>query len=130
MGFKVKTCYEIVCDGGCDGAWDDYDGIPHFDSEAEAVEHAKACDWLVAGDRMLCRRCGEKATCAATGHQWDEWCDAGQHGIQARRRLCDHCGTQEWDPPFDELYPKFQALRDAEELLSKAWADRGGDGRG
>ncbi|MET8278211.1 hypothetical protein [Micromonospora sp. NPDC005174] len=123
MSFLPKTCFEIVCDGGCNDAWED--GTPHFDTQDEAVEYARGDGWLITDQRALCRTCAEKATCETTGHQWDDWHDASRDGIRARRRSCDHCGDSDYDPPFDELYPLFQALRDAEEIVRAAAAGSG-----
>lgn len=113
MSFLPKTCFEIVCDGGCDDPWEGEDGIPHFDTQQKATEHAEYCGWLVTGERALCRQCAANAACEATGHRWGDWYDASRDGIQARRRSCDQCDDSDYDPPFDELYPRFQALRDA-----------------
>lgn len=123
MSFQPKTCVEIICDGGCEwsGGWED--GTPHFDSEVQAMEYVRNCGWLVTTERALCARCAVRALCEATGHEWDDWYDASQHGIQIRQRMCDRCSTLDWDPPFKELYPKFQTLRDAEQILAEAKAE-------
>jgi hypothetical protein len=128
VSFRPKTCVEIICDGGCDNPWED--GIPHFDSEAEAIGWAKACKWMVTGVKALCPACAEKADCKQTGHQWDEWRGAEMHGIRYERRWCEHCGRTDYDPPFAELHPRLQALRDAEAVISDASAVWGGDRRG
>ena len=127
MSFKAQTCIVIFCDGGYLDPWDPDDGTPHFDNEAEAVEYATGCGWLVTDMRALCGRCHAKVTCEATGHEWGIWHDYSRDGITCRRRGCDRCDIDEYDPPFEELYPKFQALRDAEEILNEA--GRAGDVR-
>ncbi|MFG1846698.1 hypothetical protein [Micromonospora carbonacea] len=119
MTFKAKTCFEIVCDGGCENPWED-DAVPHFDTESEAVEYAKQAGWSVIGGRALCSECLSKAACERTGHLWGDWSARDHHGIAYRSRWCDRCGERDYDPPFDELYPRVQALRDAEEILRAA----------
>ncbi|MEV0214236.1 hypothetical protein [Micromonospora sp. NPDC050695] len=126
MSFKTRTCFEIVCDGGCIDPWDGEDGgVPHFDTAQKATEYAEYRGWLVADGRALCSHCAAKATCEATGHQWDEWYDVSRDGVEARQRSCDRCGESDYDPPFEVLYPKFQALRDAEEIVRAAAAGAG-----
>ncbi|MFF0821178.1 hypothetical protein ACFYUR_12405 [Micromonospora haikouensis] len=119
MTFKTKTCFEIVCDGGCDNPWDD-DGTPHFDTEAEAATYAKSAGWSVFDGRALCPSCLSKVTCERTGHQWGDWFARDHHGIAYRTRWCNRCDERGYDPPVDELYPRLQALRDAEEILRAA----------
>ena len=125
MSFKTTQCFVIVCDGGCLDPWEE--GTPHFDTEAEAIEYVKEIGWLVTDQRALCGQCSATTTCRVTGHQWDDWCDDERAGIRFRRRYCDRCSADEYDPPFEELYPRFQALRDAEEIV--AAAERSGDAR-
>ncbi len=120
MSFKTKTCYELVCDGDCGGPWED--GIPHFDSEHEAVEYARSREWVVTGTRALCGQCAAKEICATTGHPWDDWRDGELHGVRFRKRWCETCGSTDYDPPYSVLAPKFQALRDAEQIVRAAEA--------
>ncbi|MER7331806.1 MULTISPECIES: hypothetical protein [unclassified Micromonospora] len=118
MSFETKTCVVITCDGGCGGPWED--GIPHFDSEDQAVAYARSQEWVVTGTRALCPRCAHEADCKQTGHQWSDWRDEELHGVPFQRRWCDHCGDADYNPPYKVLRLKFQALRDAERIVFDA----------
>lgn len=128
MSFSTQTCVTLICDGGCDDAFGDEDGIPHFDSEVEAFEYATSCGWHFADGLAFCSSCHAKRECARLGHDWEDWCaPESRDGITYRRRSCDRCNIQDYDPPFAVLYPKFQALRDAEQLLIEASRRVGGE---
>jgi hypothetical protein len=115
--FQTQTCVVLVCDGGCDHAWDDEEGIPHFDSEVEALDFGLSRGWNFDGGRALCSRCHQLHLCDDTGHLWGDWRDEVLHTVEFRKRGCERCDRDDYDPPFGVLYPKFQALRDAEEVL-------------
>lgn len=109
----VKTCYEITCDRDCDGrGWDEDDGgTPHFDTEAEAIEYARSCGFVIVGGSVLCQSCARVADCERTGHQWGEWRPRDPYGVPCKRRECEHCGHGEYDQPFEELSVLVQAAR-------------------
>jgi hypothetical protein len=120
--FETRTCIVLVCDGGCDDTWDDEEGIIHFESQPEAAEFASDRGWLLADGRSLCPRCAQREECDRLGHLWGGWESQDRDGIAFRSRWCerDLCSMRDYDPPFAVLYPKFQALRDAEEVLRAA----------
>jgi hypothetical protein len=121
MSFETKACVVIVCDG-CDDPWgEDSEGIPHFDSESEAVKYVRGCDWIVIGAKALCGRCAARETCAKTGHKWMDWRDLELEGVHWRSRYCEHCDGSESDPSHEALL----ALLDAAKVLN-ALAPGGG----
>lgn len=99
MTIQEHSCVTALCDD-CGDGWDE--GPWHFDSRKELLKALASYDWVV-GDRILCRSCSDKADCAATGHQWDEWEDREMEGVPYRSRWCEHCCHTETDPPFQQL---------------------------
>lgn len=107
-----EACYTLTCDGdeGCD-PWEE--GQIHFRSAEAAVEWAQGNEWIVTGDRMVCRACAARADCAATTHRWGEWHDGClEETIRYRRRYCGHCDVTGLDPPFGELSLLAHAARE------------------
>ncbi len=100
---RSTVCYEVTCDRGCDGrGWDE--GTPHFDTEAEAVDHARSCGFVIVGDTVLCLSCAQKADCERTGHQMpDRWFDGHIPSVPYRYRYCEHCDHCEYDPPWHQI---------------------------
>lgn len=116
MGIRTVDCFVVACDGGCsDGGWED--GIPHFTSEAEAVDYLETCNWRRTGSTFLCAPCAARADCAATGHQWTEWRDDEHYGIAFRSRWCERCNRSEYSPEFGQV----SLLREVEHIM--AWAE-------
>lgn len=116
MSFHEHRCFELHCDGGCDGnGWDE--GPPHFTSRVEALNYAEQYGWTLRDGQALCSSCSRKWECADRGHEWDSWCDRSRMGVVYRQRFCEHCGDDETDPPFDVLCDQAAAVRDAEDVL-------------
>jgi len=67
--------------------------------------------------RALCPACHQREECTALGHLWGLWRDEVLHTVEFRQRYCERCDGVDYDPPFAVLYPKFQVLRDAEDVL-------------
>jgi hypothetical protein len=110
----VKTCVEIRCDRDpCeDGGWGNEDsGVPHFDSETEAVDYATKSGFLIAAGSVLCAAHARESACLILGHKWEDWGTELVHkaGINFRVRYCDHCNVANYDPPFEHLTAVIEA---------------------
>lgn len=106
---RTKTCFEVTCDRACDRDWEE--GTPHFDTQNEAVAHARRAGFVIVGAIALCQACAADADCRATGHQWEDWQEAMMQGVPYRRRWCVHCGAAGFDRPIAELSVLLQAAR-------------------
>lgn len=121
MSIQPKSCFEVVCDGGCDDPWEE--GTPHFSSIDDAVDTVRSYGWVVVGDRALCPDCAAEEGCELTGHQWpDRWHDAVQEGVAFRYQYCEHCNQSRHEPPWLDLV----ALVAAAEVVNGT-ADRNGE---
>ena len=101
MPFQHHACVSVDCDV-CGDSWDD-EAVCHFASVDEAREELRRHEWLVTDDRLACPSCALQADCAATGHQHEPWQSETVNGVTYRHRLCDHCGSKEFDPPYEQL---------------------------
>lgn len=109
MPLTVHTCVSAACDG-CGESWDD-ESVRHYATAAEAHTDLRGNGWLITGQRLLCSTCVVKAECTTTGHQYGPWEQDVANGVSWRQRLCEHCGTSDYDPPREEL----------QNLLHLAW---------
>jgi hypothetical protein len=110
MSFRTELCVVVACDG-CPDPWDDQDGVPHFSTEAEAIEVVRSLGWVVVGRRVLCNSCVAKEVCAATGHVWLEWQQLEMEGVRWRSRHCENCSDSESDPPREALFTLLDAAK-------------------
>jgi hypothetical protein len=102
MSIEPRSCFLVVCDGGCEDPWDEC--TPHFETVDEAVATVRSYGWVVVGERALCPDCAAKEACNLTGHTWpDAWMDIAQRGIKLRLRHCEVCNASETDPPREQL---------------------------
>lgn len=89
----IHTCYSISCSGCADECWEE--GVPHFDTEAEAwkaVLGEEGHGWTRRHNgRVLCRGCSERADCAGRGHDMTRW-QPMPRDPDVQWRFCRHCG--------------------------------------
>lgn len=103
MSITTKACVEVVCDVCGPDAFDNWDGIPHFDSIDNAVENLTASEWRISDDHshVLCDRCAKHEDCARNGHlmaswqtclcQWDHVTVPATSPCGHQWRYCAHC---------------------------------------
>jgi hypothetical protein len=127
MTIRRTTCVEIVCDNidtvpRCDGGWDE--GPVHFHDEAEAVDYAARAGWRITAGVILCNTCANAADCDRTGHRWGQWEDNQVYGVDCQRRWCEHCGTADLGPGYDEVV----LMRQLQVIIDNAAARQAQDG--
>lgn len=83
----------VTCDQ-CGNGPTDSGTVPHFSTEADAVDAVMAAAWVVAADgRLLCSACGPILICEVYGHQFTVWHQAMPGpGELARTCKCDPAG--------------------------------------
>lgn len=119
MPVQTAQCFEVICDNAgqafCDGGWDE--GAPHFPSVTEATDYAtKYAGFVITGTTVLCDHCAARRDCDRLGHQWAEWNESEYLGVRFERRFCDHCGTGEYSPEFQQAV----LLREAADTIDTA----------
>ena len=105
MSIRQTICYVAECDECGDDFYrhlDGYEGVPHYDTEAEALARIVECGDDCAperlhrhGDRVLCVMHAHIEDCARDGHRWSAWYRP-YNGRQMRS--CGHCHEAETRP--------------------------------
>lgn len=87
MTFKTTACITIHCDE-CGVVLDYDDHIPHFETEAKALEAAETYDWFVKGGKHLCD--DHSPVCS---------CDDCDHTPPCGYEVCSSCERHKANAP-------------------------------